>query len=145
VSPARRSRLAEPEPSSQSISIDLYAVNALGELPSPSLNEGFNMALKWVWTWGGESFGYLESDDLWTHDGRHIGRLKDDMIYASDGRYLGELKNGNRLITHQGKSGWRGPAFSPYARRAAYARYANYAGYAMYAGYEDFPAPEDLD
>ncbi len=28
--------------------------------------------MKWLWTWGGTSFGYRDGDDLWTHDGRDV-------------------------------------------------------------------------
>lgn len=100
--------------------------------------------MQWLWTWGGESFGYRDRDELWTHDGRHVGRFYDDEVYDRDGNYLGEIKSTNRLITHRSKSGRRKHSFMPYAGRAGYARYANYVGYVMYAGYEDFPAPHEV-
>lgn len=96
--------------------------------------------MNWVWTWGGESFGYFEGDDLWTQDGKHVGRRSGDDIYGPDGAYLGEVRNENRLITCLAKKNWRGFVFTTYARRAGYAGYASYSGYAMYAGYEDFPS-----
>ena len=55
--------------------------------------------MDWMWTWGGESFGYRDGDDLWTHDGKHVGRFFGAEVYARDGTYLGELKNTNRLIS----------------------------------------------
>jgi hypothetical protein len=97
--------------------------------------------MEWVWTWGGECFGYIDGNDLWTYNGQHVGKLQGTDVYGRDGSYLGEVMNKNRLITNLGKRGWRGPSFSPYASRAGYARYANYAGYAMYAGHQDFPSP----
>lgn len=100
--------------------------------------------MEWVWTWGGESFGYFDGDDLWTHDGRHVGKRQGDEIYGSNGQYLGEVMNENRLITNNSKKPWRGYSFSPYGRRAGYARYANYVGYAMYAGHSDFPHPDEI-
>jgi hypothetical protein len=101
--------------------------------------------MKWLWTWGGECFGYLDGDDLWTYHGKHVGRRANrDEIYAPDGRYLGEIMNNERLITNRSKHGWRGSSFGTWGGRGAYARYANYAGYAMYAGYEDFPSPDEL-
>ncbi len=100
--------------------------------------------MKWLWTWGGTSFGYRVDDDLRTHDGRHVGRFHGDEVYGTDGRYLGELKSDNRLITSRSKSARRQGAFTPYARNAPYSRYASYAGYAMYAGYEDFPSPDEI-
>src|SRR5215211_1959314 len=45
----------------------------------------------WLWTWGGECFGYRDGDELWTYDGRHVGRFQNDEIYGSSGSYLGEL------------------------------------------------------
>jgi len=98
----------------------------------------------WMWTWGGECFGYRDGDDLWTHDGRHVGRFNGDLVYDRHGAYLGEVMSENRLITRRGAQSLRGYSFAPWGRRAAYAKYANYAGYAMYAGYEDFPAPGDV-
>ncbi len=100
--------------------------------------------MDWVWTWGGESFGYFDGEDLWTYDGRHVGKRNGDEIYGSNGQYLGEVMNGDRLITNNAKNLYRGYSFSPYGRRAGYARYANYAGYAMYAGHSDFPHPDAL-
>lgn len=99
---------------------------------------------KWVWTWGGECFGYVDGDNLWTYSGKHVGKLHGNEIYDSRGAYLGEVRNEKRLITSLNKSARRKSPFTPYARRGAYARYANYAGYAMYAGYKDFPHPDHL-
>jgi hypothetical protein len=100
--------------------------------------------MKWLWTWGGVSFGYREGDDLRTHDGRHVGRFYGDEVYGTDGSYLGELMQGDRLITSLGKRTHRQGAFAPYARNASFARYASYVGYVMYAGYSDFPSPEEV-
>jgi hypothetical protein len=99
--------------------------------------------MDWLWTWGGECFGYRNGDSLYTYFGREVGRFHDDKVYGSDGRYLGESKNGNRLITNTSMGhGIRGS----FAARVggSYARYASYAGYAMYAGYEDFPGPDSF-
>jgi hypothetical protein len=99
--------------------------------------------MKWLWTWGGECFGYLDGDELWTHDGRHVGRLVGDELFRADGRYMGELKSEDRLITSIAKkNGRRHSPFAPHGRRSGYTKYANYVGLAMYAGYEDFPGPE---
>ena len=72
--------------------------------------------MNWVWTWGGECFGYFDGDDLWTHDGRHVGRRSEDEIHAPDGHYLGEVRNENRLITNSAKKSRRGYSFAPYAK-----------------------------
>ena len=100
--------------------------------------------MKWVWTWGGKSFGYLDGDDLWTSSGKHVGRRRGDEIYAPDGKYLGEVMSDNRLIASRAKSGWRGPTFSPYGRRVGSVPYAPYVGNVMYVGYEDFPPPDSF-
>lgn len=92
--------------------------------------------MKWLWTWGGRCFGYVEQDDLWTYDGKHVGKLNGVDIYNPKGNYLGEIINGDRLITCKSKKHYKGYSFTPYANRAGYAKYADYAGYAMYAGYE---------
>jgi hypothetical protein len=100
--------------------------------------------MKWVWTWGGKSVGYLDGDDLWTQEGKHVGKLSGEEIYAPDGKYLGEVKSDNRLITNRAKSGWRRSNFSPYGRRVGHVPHVNYVGYVMYAGYEDFPLPDSF-
>jgi len=95
--------------------------------------------MKWLWTWGGRCFGYIEEDNLWTYDGKHVGKLRGVDIYDSKGCYMGEIIIGDRLITRKSKKHYRSYSFAPYANRAGYVKYADYAGYAMYAGYEDFP------
>lgn len=100
--------------------------------------------MDWVWTWGGESFGYLDGEDLWTHDGRHVGKLQGADIFNSQGQYIGEVMNGNRLITNDAKRSWCASAFTPYGNRGGYTPYANYAGYAMYAGHSEFPHPDEF-
>ncbi len=100
--------------------------------------------MEWVWTWGGECFGYFDGDDLWTHDGRHVGKRQGDDIYGLKGQYLGEVMNENRLITNNSKKSHRGYAFTPYGRRGGFTRYSNYTGYTMYSGYSDFPHPNQI-
>jgi hypothetical protein len=97
--------------------------------------------MKWVWTWGGKCFGYIDGENLWTHNGKHVGRIYGDEIYGANGIYLGELKSENRLITNIAKKSWKKYSFTPYAPRVGYVPYADYVGYVMYAGYEDFPPP----
>ena len=59
---------------------------------------------QWLWTWGGECFGYHEGDELWTYNGRHVGRFdRHEEVYARDGRYLGEVMSNDRLITKTSK------------------------------------------
>ncbi len=99
--------------------------------------------MDWLWTWGGECFGYRVDDRLFAYHGAQIGRFDGEDVYGADGCYLGEVKSGRRLITHRGKKNWRRAPFAP-TRHASYARYCNYVGYAMYAGYEDFPSPDEF-
>ena len=98
--------------------------------------------MEWVWTWGGECFGYVEGGDLWTYSGKHVGQLKGSEIYGRSGEYLGEVMNGNRLIKNKAKSSWRAYSFTPYGRRGSHVRCANYLGYAMHPGHKDFPGPD---
>jgi hypothetical protein len=102
--------------------------------------------MQWLWSWGGECFGYRDGENLWTADGKHVGRFHGDEVFASDGRYLGEIKgsNGNRLITNSAKRLHSRAGFTPGASRVGYVPYANYVGNVMYAGYEDFPSPDEL-
>jgi 4-fold beta flower protein len=100
--------------------------------------------MKWVWTWGGTCFGYLEGENLWTVDGKHVGKLRRDVIYGPDGHYLGELRNGNRLITEIAKRDQLSPAFTPYASRRPTTPYANCDALELNTNHEDFPRPESL-
>lgn len=64
--------------------------------------------MQWVWTWGGQCFGYRDGDHLWTHDGRHVGRFDGDQVYGrGDGSYLGVVMSNDRLITNTSKKSWR--------------------------------------
>ena len=99
--------------------------------------------MDWLWTWGGECFGYRKNDRLFAYHGMQVGRFQGDEVYGSDGRYLGELKSRNRLITNLGKKGWVKSSFAP-VLGGSYARFANYVGYVMYVGYEDFPSPDEF-
>lgn len=99
--------------------------------------------MDWLWTWGGECFGYRMGDKLLTYNGVQIGRFDGDEVYGTDGRYLGEVKSHNRLITNLAKKHHRHSRFAP-SRSGSYCRYANYVGYTMYAGYEDFPSPDEF-
>lgn len=112
--------------------------------PHSTPKSATNKIMKWLWTWGGKSFGYRDGDDLWTHDGRHVGRFYGNEVYWGRGAYLGEIKSTDQLITNLAKQHWRRPNFMPWARRVAYAPYADYVGYAMYNGCEDFPRPSAL-
>src|SRR2546427_80641 len=53
--------------------------------------------MDWLWTWGGECFGYRRNDRLLAYYGLQVGRFHGDEVYGSDGRYLGELKSWHRL------------------------------------------------
>jgi hypothetical protein len=96
--------------------------------------------MDWMWTWGGECFGYRNGDSVFGYFGREVGKFHEDEIYGSDGRYLGEVKIRNRIITHRSKGSWVKSSSTP-RTGGSYARVANYAGDARYAGHEDFPAP----
>jgi hypothetical protein len=100
--------------------------------------------MDWLWTWGGECFGYRIDDRLFAYHGIQVGRFHGDEVYGADGSYLGEVKSEKRLITHRSKKNWRRSPFAP-TRHGSYARYCNYVGYVMYVGYEDFPSPNEFD
>jgi len=98
--------------------------------------------MKWVWTWSGKYFGYIDGKDLWTHDGKHVGKLSGNEIYGPDGSYLGEVMNKNRLITNHAKKSLRGPVFVPAERRDGYGGSEDDNCYPVYRGHEDFPSSE---
>jgi hypothetical protein len=91
----------------------------------------------WVWTWGGNSFGFIDREALYTWDGRHVGFLVEDgMIFSpADGRYLGELGDADRLITRVSRLN---------RRRGPRMQRMNRMGRMMRMGYQEFPAPEEL-
>jgi hypothetical protein len=96
--------------------------------------------MDWLWTWGGECFGYRRDDSLFAHHGTDVGRFHGDEIYGADGLYLGELRSG-KLITDTRKENRRKTPFSP-QRAGSYVRYVNHVGTVMYVGFVDFPSPE---
>jgi hypothetical protein len=100
------------------------------------------IAMEWLWTWGGECFGYREGDYLWTYDGKHVGCFHGEELYAPDGRYLGEIKQGNRLVTDRSKYGRSKPPFRRSIDRLACPRYDNYPPLTLYLSHKDFPSPD---
>ena len=100
------------------------------------------VAMRWLWTWGGECFGYREGDYLWTYSGKHAGCFHGDEVYASDGWYLGEIKQGNRLVVDRCKSGQLKPQFTRSIDRLACPRHDNYPALTLYVSHKDFPSPD---
>jgi hypothetical protein len=98
--------------------------------------------MEWLWTWGGECFGYREGDDLWTYGGKHVGCFHGLELYAPDGWYLGEIKQGNRLVIDRSKSGRTVPPFTRSIDRLACPRYGDYPALTLYLGHRDFPSPD---
>lgn len=99
--------------------------------------------MRWLWTWGGVSFGYRLDYALFTHDGQLVGRFYDEEVYGIDGLYLGELKQPDRLITDPAKKQCCRRAFRP-AHSACFERPARRTALAMEAGCAEFPQPEAL-
>jgi len=103
---------------------------------------------QWVWTWSGESFGWIDDDALFTHDGRHVGvvdsRDGEILIFALDGQYLGELRESDRLITRESRLNRRGGARMQRATRAPRNQRIDRVGRMMRVGYREFPGPSEL-
>lgn len=95
--------------------------------------------MRWLWTWSGKSFGYIDEDNLWTHDGRHVGKFHSDEIYGSTGDYIGEITNGNRLITVTRKKAKTIAPYIPCSNRIGHVPYPDAVAYFVQAGFEDFP------
>ena len=102
------------------------------------------IAMKWLWTWGGECFGYREGDYLWTYSGKHAGCFHGDEVYASNGWYLGEIKQGNRLVVDRCKSGQLKPQFTRAIDRLACPRHDYYPALILYVSHKDFPSPDSF-
>ena len=100
------------------------------------------IGMEWLWTWGGECFGYREGDYLWTYDGKHVGCFHDDELYAPDGSYLGEIKQGNRLVIDRSKYGRSKTQFKRSIDRLALPQCENCQPLTLYLGHKDFPLPD---
>ena len=98
--------------------------------------------MMWLWTWGGECFGYREGDYLWTYLGKHAGCFHGDEVYASNGWDLGEIKQGNRLVVDRSKSGQLKPQFAQAIDRLTCPRNDHYPALTLYLGHKDFLSPD---
>jgi hypothetical protein len=99
-------------------------------------------AMQWLWTWGGECFGYREGDDLWTYSGKHVGCFHGDEVYAPNGWYVGEIKQGNRLVVDRSKSERVKAQFTRPLDRLICPRYHDYPALRLYLNHKDFPSPD---
>lgn len=104
--------------------------------------------MRWVWTWGGVFFGWIDDDALYTHEGRHVGYLeygdRDVLVFAvSDGRYLGDVKDDQLLITKYSRlDRYRLPRRQ---RKTVQPRYRpDRRGRRLPWGFGDFPNPAEL-
>ncbi len=96
--------------------------------------------VEWLWTWGGESFGYRNQDALYSHEGTQIGRFAEgDEIYGQEGNYLGEIRTTGRLITNLSKNKWRRQSFLPRAGRG-FEQKTDAIAKDIPEGFKDFPA-----
>jgi hypothetical protein len=100
------------------------------------------IAMHWLWTWGGECFGYRENDNLWTYNGKHVGCFHGDEVYAPDGWYLGEIKRGNRLVIDRSKSAQSKPCLVRCKDRLTCPRLDYSPPLTLYLSCKDFPSPE---
>jgi 4-fold beta flower protein len=103
------------------------------------------ISMEWLWTWGGECFGYREDDYLWTYDGKHVGCFRGDELYAPEGSYLAEIKQGNRLVIDRSKYGRSIPQFKRSMDRLTCPRCENYPPLTLYLDHKDFPSPDAFD
>src|SRR4051812_10077192 len=98
--------------------------------------------MHWLWTWGGECFGYREGDNLWTYNGKHVGCFHGDEVYAPDGWYLGEISRGNRLVIDRSKNGRSIPQFMRCTYCWPSPRFDHSLPLTLYLSYRDFPSAE---
>jgi hypothetical protein len=96
---------------------------------------------RWLWTWGGISFGYREGDELWTHAGRHVGHFRGNEAYDPNGGYLGEIRSGVRLIIDARKQAQRQLPFFPLPPRPGASRHAPSTALPLPADHRDFSSP----
>jgi len=97
----------------------------------------------WLWTWGGESFGFRDGDALFAANGKQVGRFHETEVYGADGRYLGELGDTDRLLTRRSRLGRKKSAFAPRVRMARMRR-LNRLARLMRIGCQDFPSADEL-
>ena len=101
-------------------------------------------SIDWLWTCGGECFGYRQDDALFTYEGKQVGRFAEgDEVYGREGQYLGELRRADRLITNLTKKKWNRAGFSPKSG-SRYGPTGNLSPNEVRPGYEDFPSPKQL-
>ena len=97
----------------------------------------------WLWTWGGESFGFRDGNTLFAADGRQVGRFYENEVYGQNGDYLGELGDSDRLITRQARLGRTKSPFVPRIRMGKM-QHLNRLGRLMRLGCQDFPSADQL-
>jgi hypothetical protein len=99
----------------------------------------------WLWTCGGECFGYRVGDQLFTSDGREAGRFTEgDEVYGPSGDYLGEVRKVNRLVTNISKRKWNRDAFVPQLGNR-FVQAGRASPIEIRDGFEDFPLPKQID
>lgn len=93
---------------------------------------------RWLWTWGGASFGFEDGGQLFRQDGWHVGKFDGSEVFdARTGRYLGEVID-DRLIRKRSKAHKVRTPSSPRTRSARVPR-APRVPRVMRVGYEDWP------
>jgi hypothetical protein len=97
----------------------------------------------WLWTWGGESFGFRDGNALFAQDGRQVGHFHENEVYGVNGNYLGELGDEDRLITKLSRLGKARSSFAPRQRMGRMGR-MNRMGRMMRMGCQDFPSSREL-
>ena len=106
----------------------------------------FESRLKWLWTWGGKSFGYRDGDKLFTMEGLQVGRFFGREVYRPDGSYLGETGPGEdavALVTNHYKRSRTQPGFVPVLVDPKMPL-APQPPRPFYLGHEDFPSAAEL-
>ncbi len=103
----------------------------------------------WLWTWSGESFGYISNDALYTTNGLHVAYVVQDgaeqLIFSVDGQYIGEVKDGDRLITKLSRLGRTRGSRSQRSMRSARSGRSHRSGRSMRSGYQDFPSRSQFE
>lgn len=96
--------------------------------------------MKWLWTWSGKFFGYIENQRLRTFAGKHVANLEGDELYDENGNYIGEIRNENRLIVNDNKNAKTSKGFIPANDQTEKTEHQDRTELTEIRGHSDFPS-----
>ncbi|WP_157466314.1 hypothetical protein [Colwellia sp. MT41] len=102
------------------------------------------LAMQWLWTWKGKSFGFRNNDELRLQDGTHVATFRGDEVFDFQGHYLGEIRSENRLITKKSSKRKKRSRSSKKMKMVARVGRVNYVANVNIIGHENFPEKDSF-